>query len=209
MGCIYMATNLVNGKSYVGKTAKPIWQRIKAHEGAAAHSKCTSYFHRAIRKYGPECFQWRVVFHDVESDELSLFEMVTIWKMKTKVPYGYNLTDGGDGRSGYKHTAKTKRKISASLSGRERSIETRRKLSGRKVSAETRRKLSTAHLGKKMSVEARRKMSAGLLGRKVSAETRRKISVSLLGKKRSIETRRKISASLLGNKCACKDKTCF
>lgn len=78
-----------------------------------------------------------------------------------------NMTDGGDGSSGYRHTNAALQKMSAikkgkrpeSLIGYRHSDETRKKMSeshkgkpnhqlGRKASEETRRKQSNAHKGK-------------------------------------------------------------
>lgn len=55
-----------------------------------------------------------------------------------------NLTDGGEGISGFKHSAETKRKITKSLIGRE-------------MSEKTRLALAKANLGRKMSNESIRK----------------------------------------------------
>lgn len=53
-GVIYKATNILNGKCYVGQTTRHLIKRIRGH--------CTSdanyYFSRALRKYGEDNFAW-------------------------------------------------------------------------------------------------------------------------------------------------------
>jgi hypothetical protein len=118
----------------------------------------------------------------------------------------HNLTDGGDGASGYVFSEETRKKM------RERtpSEETRKKMSearkgeknhnyGKIHSEETRRKMSEAQIGKTLSKEHIDKIIEGLKGRPVSEETRRKMSEALIGNTRALgksvseETRRKIS----------------
>ena len=97
-----------------------------------------------------------------------------------------NLTDGGDGVSGYIMTEETKRKMSESLKGKTPSEETKRKLSEagkcRTHSEETRKKLSegmkgnTWNIGRTHSEEAKKKMSELAKGKIHTEETKRKIS---------------------------------
>lgn len=103
-----------------------------------------------------------------------------------------NLTPGGDGVLGSKHTEEHKRKISEA--GR-----------GRKHSAETRKKIADAHTGEKhynygktLSDEHKRSLSDALTGRVVSDETRQKIAASKMGQSPTPETRRKISEANTG-----------
>ncbi len=104
-----------------------------------------------------------------------------------------NLTDGGDGVSGFSHSEETKRKLSEIASKRRRgppSAETIRKITdaqkGKKRkptgprSEEVKRKISESHKGKVMSEESKRKLSELNKGKVMSEETKRKISNSLL-----------------------------
>lgn len=90
-----------------------------------------------------------------------------------------NLTDGGEGTSGYKLSDETKRKMSESKKGKKRffSKEHCKKLSeslkghkgyykGKKLSEETKLKMSIAHKGKSFSTEHRQKISIGNKGKK-------------------------------------------
>ena len=115
----------------------------------------------------------------------------------------HNLTDGGDGASGYVFSEETKRKQSEAHKGnttwlgKTHSEETKRKMSdtrkGKTHSEETKRKQSEVKKGKTYSEEAKRKMSEAHKGKTLSEETRRKMSEIRKGKTHSEETKRKQS----------------
>lgn len=96
-----------------------------------------------------------------------------------------NITDGGEGVSGLKHSAQTREKLSAA--GR-----------GKSPSEETKKKLSEAMKGRTFSDEARVKMS---IARKANPcpprtlETRAKMSAALKGLQKSEEHKAKIGAA--------------
>lgn len=48
---VYLHTNTVNGKRYVGITSRPMMKRWNSH--LSASKKSDLFFHKAIRKYGP------------------------------------------------------------------------------------------------------------------------------------------------------------
>ena len=69
MGIIYCYTNKINGKKYVGQTIHPEkrkWEHSKAYDD--------SIFHRAIRKYGFDAFDYEVIeeCENEFSDELEI-----------------------------------------------------------------------------------------------------------------------------------------
>ena len=53
---LYTITNLLNNKIYVGQTVRPKerWSQHKAY----AKNNPVQYVHRAIKKYGPENFEF-------------------------------------------------------------------------------------------------------------------------------------------------------
>lgn len=96
MGCIYLATNRINGKQYVGKTIYTIEKRRKEHEIGSSGS---ILLWKAICKYGKEVFDWDEVYSDVPEQDLDRLEIESIAWFGT-VSNGYNLSMGGGGCSG-------------------------------------------------------------------------------------------------------------
>jgi hypothetical protein len=76
----------------------------------------------------------------------------------------YNLTDGGEGQTGWVPSEETRERISASNIGRKMSESARQKMSiagrGRSKSAEHKAKIGAAHKGRKQTPEAVAKMKA-------------------------------------------------
>jgi group I intron endonuclease len=100
---IYKATNKVNGKSYVGKSIRGLNQRMTGHRHHALTRDSQFYFHRAIRKYGWESFEWAVIDEADTKEELAEKEKQWIDKYDS-FGNGYNMTTGGDGVSGFDMT---------------------------------------------------------------------------------------------------------
>lgn len=99
-GAIYCITNLVNSKKYIGQTSELYISKRWCEHKINARSGRKSYLYNAIRKYGEENFQFKVLLHKIPIDKLNFYEMLWIKKFNTKTPYGYNLTDGGEGNRG-------------------------------------------------------------------------------------------------------------
>src|SRR6266853_2201243 len=94
---LYLITNTVNGKQYVGKTAATPKERWRQHVRAAKNS--TFALHRAIRKYGADNFTIQRLPIEPQSDDgLNEWEMFTIEALR-RVGTLYNMTDGGEGAS--------------------------------------------------------------------------------------------------------------
>lgn len=95
-GIIYLAINKINGKPYVGKTIGTLEVRRKSHEGTSRKNQGW-VFHKAIRKYGAENFEWMTLSNATPLHELNIMERVWILLMNSQTPHGYNMTIGGDG----------------------------------------------------------------------------------------------------------------
>jgi group I intron endonuclease len=110
MSNIYLATCLISDKKYVGKTIHPTNVRWKEHVRHSAQKRGNLAFHNAIRKYGADNFVVTTIGQFDDPDTLALAEQLFISELKTKTPNGYNLTDGGEGASGYKQSEEAKLK---------------------------------------------------------------------------------------------------
>lgn len=92
---VYIITNLVNGKQYVGLTTKTIKKRLARHIYDAKRedrNKGSMLLLKAIRKYGKENFVIDLVSDKFTSiQELKQGETDAIKKFNTLAPNGYNL----------------------------------------------------------------------------------------------------------------------
>ena len=186
-----------NGKKYIGITCKNVANRW-GKDGNGY--KGNLYFWRAINKYGWDNVIHQIVATELTAKEAKKREIDLIASNETRDPeYGYNLTDGGDGTCGYRHSEETKKKIGDMSRGNKYCL-------GREATAETKEKQSRSHKGAVVTEESRAKMSAALignqhlLGHKHTDETRAKMSASHMGLTVSEETREKTSQRMMGNK---------
>ena len=92
LGIIYIPTNLINGKQYVGQTTRDLKERIKGHK------KHGCLLHNAIKKYGFKNF--KVISFSCPEKDLDWTETFLIKELNTLAPNGYNLQTGG---SEFKH----------------------------------------------------------------------------------------------------------
>jgi group I intron endonuclease len=96
-GYVYLVTNLVNGKLYVGCTKATLKHRWVQHLSAAKKGSPLA-LHAAIRKYGAVNFTIeRVETVKGAHADLMEAEIRYIAAYKSASPLGYNLTSGGDG----------------------------------------------------------------------------------------------------------------
>lgn len=103
MNLIYKITNLVNGKSYIGKTSKTLDQRFTEHKIEAFRSRAEKRpLYSAMRKYGIENFKIELIEDNLSDDLINEREIYWIEFYKT-YHNGYNATIGGDGKSFYNH----------------------------------------------------------------------------------------------------------
>ena len=132
---IYLWTNLLNGKRYVGKG-----KGARAHMHLRKHSK--SLLSAAMRKYGPENFRLEYLAAGLDEDTAFDLERAAIVAYDTKGDGGYNITLGGEGRAGMKPQGAHAEKLAAYRNGRVPSEEMRAKISrslqGKKHSEERR-----------------------------------------------------------------------
>lgn len=116
---VYMVTNLINSKRYVGITKKSVNDRFIHH--------CSQGFHltSAIKKYGRNNFKLETLAYCSSKEIACLYEIKLIKKLNTKVPNGYNFSEGGECPT---HTQEVKDKISMQLIGKKKSPEHTKKI---------------------------------------------------------------------------------
>lgn len=94
---VYKATNITNGKVYVGQTTHTLEYRKSQHQrDAVSTRRRTVLFHQALLEYGFDKFQWEVLelcdsveqLHEREAYYISLYNSMN-------EQYGYNLKAGG------------------------------------------------------------------------------------------------------------------
>jgi group I intron endonuclease len=114
-GIIYLITNKVNGKRYVGQTVSKLNSRWATHKRRAERGSEFA-LHRAIRVHGKDAFTIEVIAESLECF-LDTLEVFFIKLYNTKSVYGYNMTDGADGNRGHKWTEEQKRAWSERCKG--------------------------------------------------------------------------------------------
>ena len=90
IGLIYKVTNLVNGKCYIGQTINGLVKRKRQHLGYVRRGKRYT-FHKAIRKYGEENFEWEVLEDNISCNMLDAKETEYIIEKDCLRPNGYNM----------------------------------------------------------------------------------------------------------------------
>ena len=182
--CVYIHTNTINNKKYVGITKTSLKKRY-GKDGSGYTKSKTSVFGRAIEKYG-----WENFTHEVFADNLSKecacdLEIMLIEILRTRnSEYGYNVQQGGQlGNAGVVFSAESREKM-------------RNAKIGKKLTEEHKKRISKSLIGHKsanFTAETREKMRLANLGKTIPEETRQKISNTLTGITRSEETRQKMS----------------
>jgi len=178
---VYCIKNKENGKEYIGLTKRPLRSRWNQHIQESLREGSWEYntpLGNAIKKYGKDSFDIFVLKECESIEEMKKTEMQFISERKSLSKYGgYNLSEGGDGRLGYKLSDETKQKLRLINLGKKMNLESRQKMS---EAAKIRSvgKLSPMQ-GKKHSKDAKIKISEAGKGRIHSEETRKKRSESM------------------------------
>lgn len=94
-GFIYCYTS-PSGKKYIGQTVQTINNRAKGMRGKG-YRNC-SVFYNAIKKYGLENFTLEIL-EEAHIDLLNEKEKEWIAFLDTRIPNGYNISEGGEGHS--------------------------------------------------------------------------------------------------------------
>ena len=178
--CVYLFTNKVNGKKYVGQAVDSA-RRYKQHiatsyrDNGSRDYNCP--FHNAIRKYGIENFTFEILLDNLTKEEMDYWEIYYIQFYDTLVNSGkgYNVAAGGN--SGNKFAGKTpeemeiiKRKIGEKSKGRKANL-------GKTLSEDTKKKISDSQ-----KERLKDKTKCSMYGKQHSKESKQKNSDSRKGK---------------------------
>ncbi len=100
-GKVYLITNTVNGKAYVGLTRRNLSVRFSGHVTDARLGKGSDKSLRAaIRQFGGENFSITLLDTANDLKSLAVLEILYIEKYDTVFPNGYNLNRGGSASDG-------------------------------------------------------------------------------------------------------------
>lgn len=149
------------------------------------------YWHRIVNKANG--FIVKKIVENVDEELAFLAEQERINQLKKLNIKLCNLSNGGEGPTGYKFSAEQKAKISAKRKG----------VALGPMKEETKKKLSEVKKGRKFGsrpYEWKQNISKGLTGRKRSEQECKNISAGQKGKIISDESRKKLSIANAGEK---------
>ena len=213
---IYLVTNTINDKQYVGMTTKKkVETRIKEHLRETKYNRNNNRFHNAIRCHGWDKFVWVILCECNDIDELQEKEIYYI-ELYDTFNNGYNSTTGGGGVPNHIWTDEMRENASKRMlenhptkgkphPSKGKKVHTeehkqyiRELMTGRvrgPLSVEQRSEISERLKGHKMSEKCRVSLALANTGRIASDETKEKLRIANTGKKLTQETKNKISES--------------
>ena len=111
--CVYMHIS-PSGKRYIGLTC----QCPETRWANGCGYKGNPYFDKAIKKYGWDSFQHIIIADGLSQEDACDMEKKLIFQYNTiDKDNGYNMTLGGLGALGYRHTDETKARLREHFSG--------------------------------------------------------------------------------------------
>jgi len=210
---VYLTTNLVNGKQYVGDHSSDNLNDGYLGSGTAII--------RAIKKYRKNNFRREILEEFGSKKDAFNSQEKYIKKFDTLVPNGYNISPSGGVHWGGVHSDQTKKQISESQKnmpeerkkrmseihkGMKHSESTIIKMKNKVFSKEYRKKLSNANSERIWTEESKEKNRQSHIGKKHTNETKRKMSESHKGLKPSKESIRKRVNKMKGRKLSLEHK---
>lgn len=153
MHYIYVITNTINGKVYIGQTKDPR-RRWNEHKRPKTNTKLS----RAIQEFGVSNFKMEILLEGLLSTEVDDFETFLIAEYNS-IDCGYNICSEGSstrGVVGRKFTEEHKQKIAEAHKGFKHSEETKQRIS----------KVKTGRKGTPHTEEHKKKLSENMKGDK-------------------------------------------
>lgn len=178
---IYLLTNNINKKIYVGQTWSENVEDRMGREGRGYSN--SPYIFNAINKYGAENFTYQILTtcEDQETADILEDEYINLYDSRNH-DIGYNIKQGG---SAGKHSEETKRKISENVP---------RYWLGKHLSEESKKKISEKNTGRKHTEEWKKQTSEFIKNR------HKENGHPMEGKHHTEEAKKKISQSSTGRK---------
>ncbi len=106
-GIVYSATNIIDGKVYIGATTQDFKARKSKHLDLSKYRNPAGKLARAIKKHGEENFDWKVLKKCKDNNDLHESEIFFIQKFDSRNPiFGYNTMAGGIKKKKCKNTTK-------------------------------------------------------------------------------------------------------
>lgn len=164
-GSIYLITNLLNNKKYVGQSTNPI-SRIRRHLSIVKSKNKKNHIHSAINKYGKDNFKFEEICSCVTSySDLNELERYFIKYFNCYGDNGYNETLGGGGSPGKFASNETKEKMCIARKGKTPSL-------GMKHTEQTKNKMSEDRKGAKHPMFGKNQSMNSIVKNKMSQKTR-------------------------------------
>ena len=211
---IYLITNHINGKIYIGKTVRTATTRFRIHRNGSAKGR--NKLSCAMRKYGIENFSIQTIFEILNYEKLTKKEVTDIlnwaeialiaeYRSYEDPDIGYNMTPGGDGG---------RNEASMIASSKKRKCKTYDEIYGPELAADIIARAKSRpgpNPGKPMAEKTKKKLSRTLKHRHAIdqvfhervAKKNKEIAKSgeehhMFGKTHTEEARKKISKSRVG-----------
>jgi hypothetical protein len=214
MGVLYRLTS-PSGKAYIGISSGTAEQRWAKHKEHALGKRTNGALYAALRKYGCDNFKLETLVIADKWDYLCELEIKAIQAFNTKAPFGYNVTDGGEGVIGPRDEA-TKLRIAVAQKKRFSNPQQKALLAvygkrGAEVNSERHsanridglapwQQRKRANAARNGSPEHRALISKRTKAAMALPEVKAKLAAAVAKKAASQEWREKISKSKLGKK---------
>ena len=166
---IYIITNDINNKVYIGQTTKTLEERIQNHRNSMV-SGVDTHIYRAMRKYGWDKFHFRQIATAESQEDLNYLEQYYISKYDS-VKHGYNMAFGRSTNTMSSPVVKAKH------DEKMRSPETRKQIS-ESMKASYKRRGGLTDIHRKHLSESRKALYASDKGEEVKAKFRQSFHLS-------------------------------
>jgi hypothetical protein len=206
---VYCHTHIESQRKYIGLTSQTMEKRWKKHVYAAKSSKGGRWhFPNAIRKYGKDAFESKVLGVYDTLEEANRIEKEKIKKFNTRDPkLGFNLAEGGNSKphpirknpwNDPEYRAKQLARPNP-LNAPEARANNKAALNT--LESKTKRSATSKEVRSRPEVKAKMSISsASSKGRISSLEERTRLLTYAKGRVASSETREKLRTAMLGNK---------